>query len=65
MCLFAHKSILGTVAVFAIIEMGAVMTPSRPSHTASELHQLLMPTSEMKYVLKEEKSLFPLCYVTY
>ena len=35
-CLYAEKSILATVAVFAIVKLGAVMTPCRPSHTASK-----------------------------
>ena len=37
-CLYADKSILATVAVFAMLKLGAVMTPCRPSHTASTLN---------------------------
>ena len=33
-CLYADKSIVGVITVYAIVSMGAVLTPCRPSHTA-------------------------------
>ena len=35
-CLYADKSILGIITVCAAVEIGAIMTPCRPSHTSSE-----------------------------
>ena len=33
-CLYADKSIVGVITVYAIVSVGAVLTPCRPSHTA-------------------------------
>ncbi len=35
-CFFAEKSILGVAVIFSLAKLGAIMTPCRPSHTASE-----------------------------
>ncbi len=35
-CLFAHKHIEGVVTTLAVLKLGAVITPCRPSHTGRE-----------------------------
>ena len=48
-CLYADKSITGVITVYAVVSLGAVLTPCRPSHTSGKYRNIMQINIEQLY----------------